>query len=562
MHWKSHCEAFYAQWMVRYLHPRKAPWKQVADHWLSDDVLGRSVLVAKPRPWDELPVNKIPSSAPYLQRCLVAFQQLQIKQNRSLLSHHIQAEPLWNNWRFQIDLPQTRIQLWTDEMETAYFLDLIDREGTPFDENEWRDFFADLAPDEPEGRMMDDLDRVFGAIGEDLWEAAEAPPESDLTKQIVAIINYDTHEISYAYAEADSPPQGQEPTITYHDLWLDTSNRPHRTGNTIDPTGHMIAATESWDDTPTEPPPTHGSEALEEIRERRRRKEHAIIGPAHRVYPRNLGWRMKGQKGAKNGKHRKLSDLTIHDITDHLTSKITKNVQPNCIENWKTTTHGIKFDVNFDLVFGSFGTELSDATEERQWRKYIHRALNVRNRNPHLEDKKCRLCGVAEESMLHLVECMHCKPLWKKCLAFCRNTLDAPNTDLYRGIIFNQENYDTMLPEAACAFIRHAFNIFYHDFANVEKGFMFIWQRVYYRALTSFRSAVRRYSGKIRLQHTHRLHTSLTEVVSEDNRKKFTSVVSIDQQGNSTLSTSFTAAIDQAYSDLKAEENRRQPRRV
>ena len=27
-----------------------------------------------------------------------------------------------------------------------------------------------------------------------------------------------------------------------------------------------------------------------------------------------------------------------------------------------------------------------------------------------------------------------------------------------------------MLPEAACAFIRHAFNIFYHDFANVEKG--------------------------------------------------------------------------------------------
>ena len=166
--------------------------------------------------------------------------------------------------------------------------------------------------------------------------------------------------------------------------------------------------------------------------------------------------------------------------------------------------------------------------------------------------------------MLHLVECMHCKPLWKKCLTFCRDTLEAPNpnSQYHRFIIFNQENYDTMLPEAACAFIRHAFNIFYHDFANVEKGFMFIWQRVYYRALTSFRSAVRRYSGKIRLQHTHRLHTSLTKMVPEDNRKKITSIVSIDQQGNSTLSTSFTAAIDQAYSDLKAEENRRQPRRV
>ena len=119
-----------------------------------------------------------------------------------------------------------------------------------------------------------------------------------------------------------------------------------------------------------------------------------------------------------------------------------------------------------------------------------------------------------------------------------------------------------MLPEAACAFIRHAFNIFYHDFANVDKGFAFRWQRIYYRALTSFRSAVRRYGGKIRLQYTHRLHTSLTEVVSEDNRKKFASVISIDQQGNSTLNDSFTAAIDQAYSDLRAEEDRRQPRRV
>ncbi|EOD23425.1 hypothetical protein EMIHUDRAFT_239702 [Emiliania huxleyi CCMP1516] len=305
-----------------------------------------------------------------------------------------------------------------------------------------------------------------------LWEAAEAPPESDLTKQIVAVINYDTHEISYAYAEVDSPPQGQAPTITYHELWLDTSNRPHRTGNTIDPTGHMIASTE--------------------------------------------------------------------------------------------------FDVNFDLVFGSFGTELSDATEERQWRKYVHRALNVRNRNPaHLEDKKCRLCGVAEESMLHLVECMHCKPLWKKCLTFCRDVLEGPvRPQTHRAIIFNQENYDTLLPEAACAFIRHAFNIFYHDFANVDKGFMFIWQRVYYRALTSFRSAVRRYGGKIRLQYTHRLHTSLTEVAGKWsqkttlNRKKFASIISIDQQGNSTLNDSFTAAIDQAYSDLKAEENRQQPRRL
>jgi len=36
MHWESHCEAFYAQWMIRYLHPRKAPWKEIADLWICE----------------------------------------------------------------------------------------------------------------------------------------------------------------------------------------------------------------------------------------------------------------------------------------------------------------------------------------------------------------------------------------------------------------------------------------------------------------------------------------------------------------------------------------------
>ena len=41
MHWESHCQAFYAQWMIRYLHPRKAPWKETADRWICEGTLGR-----------------------------------------------------------------------------------------------------------------------------------------------------------------------------------------------------------------------------------------------------------------------------------------------------------------------------------------------------------------------------------------------------------------------------------------------------------------------------------------------------------------------------------------
>ena len=79
MHWASHCEAFYAQWMIRYLHPRKAPWKEIADLWLCEGTLGRGVIVSNTDLTDTL--NAIPNTAPYLQRCLKSFIELEIRQN-------------------------------------------------------------------------------------------------------------------------------------------------------------------------------------------------------------------------------------------------------------------------------------------------------------------------------------------------------------------------------------------------------------------------------------------------------------------------------------------------
>ena len=66
----------------------------------------------------------------------------------------------------------------------------------------------------------------------------------------------------------------------------------------------------------------------------------------------------------------------------------------------------------------------------------------------------------------------------EKCLKFCHEILGAPAdtvTGIERAIIFNQDKKKDMLPETTCAFIRHAFNLFYHDFANVEKGQISIW---------------------------------------------------------------------------------------
>eukprot|EP00966_Prymnesium_polylepis_P214570 4969030-Prymnesium_polylepis.1 len=74
---------------------------------------------------------------------------------------------------------------------------------------------------------------------------------------------------------------------------------------------------------------------------------------------------------------RKLSDLTIHTVTAHLTSIITKDKGPNCVKIWE---QDVGPNVPFDKVFVSMDTPLSDATEERQWRKLVQRATFVRNR--------------------------------------------------------------------------------------------------------------------------------------------------------------------------------------
>ena len=45
MHLESHIKAFQAQWIIKYLDPRDSPWKNALDHWLSDDKLGRGILL-------------------------------------------------------------------------------------------------------------------------------------------------------------------------------------------------------------------------------------------------------------------------------------------------------------------------------------------------------------------------------------------------------------------------------------------------------------------------------------------------------------------------------------
>ena len=161
---------------------------------------------------------------------------------------------------------------------------------------------------------------------------------------------------------------------------------------------------------------------------------HTVIGPLTEAFPANEGWYAEGQKPRKNvrraradaggnsesedeggteGDPRTLSDLTIGAMTRIFTRRITEGVRPNCEANWviawqRAFGAPMPFQPKWDEIWRSFGTPLSDPSEEKAWRKLLHRAWNAKNRHPKELDKACRhKCGVASESMIHMLTCMH-----------------------------------------------------------------------------------------------------------------------------------------------------------
>ena len=97
---------------------------------------------------------------------------------------------------------------------------------------------------------------------------------------------------------------------------------------------------------------------------------------------------------------------------------------------------------------------------------------------------------------------------------------------------------------------------------------LFDWQRVYHRALVSFRSAVYRHCRGIRLHYIRRRHTDLIGVIPESDRSRFARLVTIQQNGTYELTSPLTDAIANAakkLEDKEAAENsriNRHPRRT
>ena len=103
---------------------------------------------------------------------------------------------------------------------------------------------------------------------------------------------------------------------------------------------------------------------------------------------------------------------------------------------------------------------------------------------------------------------------------FCQHVLGYERPlRVPEAIIFGLQNArkGELLEEDALAFLRHVYNCFYHDFANVDLKNH--WQLTYVRGIKSFRNAVLRYGMQHSILFSTRYMTNLKDTAQEEARK-------------------------------------------
>lgn len=353
MHLPAHIMAFQAQWVIKYLDPRDSPWKDVLDHWFSNTTrLGRGVIMSPRGPKG---ISKLPPTCSYLQECFASFAELDLQQDLTILDFKSTGEPLWHSPRFRIPLARDSIEQWTHGLSYYRISDVHGKDGLK--PNTLLQAIIDhRRPEHVRERDLEDwrADRgnetsVFPMhIPRNIKEMLKDPLPDLKEGDIVHIILESTKRSLYAkYLHG----AGGEPYL--EELFLDTTRYPHLTGDVIDNEDVFeITTALTWDSlNKHHQEPYAGDEDPHETPEER----SAVMGPFYNCFPLNEGWYARGQTRLNDkGKPRRLSDLTIHEMTVILTDRITAGVRPNCEAAWRERLPAIRTpNFSFQSVCGA-----------------------------------------------------------------------------------------------------------------------------------------------------------------------------------------------------------------
>ena len=132
-------------------------------------------------------------------------------------------------------------------------------------------------------------------------------------------------------------------------------------------------------------------------------------------------------------------------------------------------------------------------------------------------------------------------------MTFLYHVLKVPTEIYVAKLIILNVSRGKLINTEARAFIRHAFNAFYRDFAMVDThNKPFNWKKTFKHAMTTYRQAILRWATSIRIFRAWRQHTSRKKHVAQTTLHQFPTLATFDDNYNFTLTANFRATIDDA----------------
>ena len=262
MHLRSHIRAFCAQWGRRYLDPSNPPWKSVADLWIANNYsIGRGALLAN------ITGNlyeDIPPTAEYFRMCIKEFEKLELKQDLSILDHHVAGEPLDFNHRFDIRWGHNGRPVDGDIMakwQRHICLIRVDNMCSQdthqiFTDNEMEDFTYELAPPNIKNtprahEWSDELMETWPAIKSSVPQAVIAAASIQYVPSNLDYVTFtpddNRGEKRHFYAKAEEDKHTG--TFKYQKQWVDRFGTPHDTGvyvRAYEQLTHIMRHTALW----------------------------------------------------------------------------------------------------------------------------------------------------------------------------------------------------------------------------------------------------------------------------------------------------------------------------
>lgn len=186
--WKSHVDAFKAQWVIKYLHPYESEWKVLLDSLLLYNKQGRekfpegnAILMCKLTNTDKKNLLKdLPKGSAYWRECIKAHWKMKLTQDTSKVDEFVCREPLWRNWRFDTGCDHNTRRFFADKIGIVWLEDIFVRHTRQIKTApQWR-------------KLIDDrYNRVYGKMPDVRYTAQKV-------KEIMSVIERIPQEVKNA----------------------------------------------------------------------------------------------------------------------------------------------------------------------------------------------------------------------------------------------------------------------------------------------------------------------------------------------------------------------------